>query len=109
MTNEIMVMSSDDRVARMFESASLTIEGGAGHTKLTWDPDKSDQVADAKKAFDTLKKQGFTFFTVGRGRSGGERITKFDESLGKVRVEAGEGKKRLGGRKAVAVPKMAGG
>jgi len=62
-----------------------------GHTTVTWNPDATDSVADAKREFERLIRQGYQAFRMNvimeNGviiEEKGERITTFDQTAGKV-------------------------
>lgn len=71
----------------------LRIMGGAGDTKLIWDADNDDEVANAKRTYDDLISKGFTAFEVKNDADKGERMRRFDPEAEKV----------------IMVPRMAGG
>lgn len=50
-----------------------------GETKIIWDSEKPAEVANAKRTFDDLTKQGYwAHKAVGKDGATGERITEFD-------------------------------
>jgi len=57
----------------------LSIMGRQGDTKIIWDSMRPDEVENARRTFDDLRKKGYLAFAV-RGREGekGEQITTFD-------------------------------
>lgn len=57
---------------------AMRIMGGGGDTKVVWDADNRDEVAQARKTFDELRAKGFTAFNVKRNGEKDERITEFD-------------------------------
>ena len=72
---------------------SMAVMGGAGDTKIIWDPANDDEVKTAKRTFDDLLKKGFTAFKVEKGGDKGDKITDFDKDAEKL----------------ILVPRMAGG
>jgi hypothetical protein len=65
--------------------SEMAIMDRSGDTKLIWDPDNADEVANAKRTFDDLLKKGFMAFKV-EGRKGdkGEQIKTFDPKAEKL-------------------------
>ena len=59
--------------------------GRQGDTKLIWAPDNADEVANAKRTFDDLRKKGFLAFAV-KGEKGakGEQIREFDKDAARI-------------------------
>lgn len=59
-----------------------------GETKIIWDKNNADEVANAKRTFDDLKKKGFLAFSVrgDKDRIGdkGEQIFAFDASIERI-------------------------
>jgi len=57
----------------------LAIMDHSGDTKLMWDSENQDEVANARKTFTEMKAKGFMAYTV-KGKSGdkGEVIREFD-------------------------------
>lgn len=71
----------------------LRIMDGQGDTKLIWDADNDDEVANARRTFDDLLAKGFTAYDVKNDADKGERVRKFDADAEKL----------------ILVPRMAGG
>jgi len=65
---------------------TLTITDATGDTKIIWDPDKPDEVAAAKAAFDAGKKKKMLSYSVDpdSGARTGEVIREFDPQAGKI-------------------------
>ena len=59
--------------------AEMSILDRSGDTTVTWDKDNADEVENAKRTFDDLKKKGFVAYSV-KGRNGekGEILREFD-------------------------------
>ena len=61
-----------------------------GDTRIIWDPNNADDVANARRTFDDLVKKGYQAFSVRKGSGGekggdkGERVRTFDASLEKL-------------------------
>ena len=57
----------------------LAITDETGDTKIMWSQDNEDEVANARRTFDDMKKKGYAAFKV-QGKKGdpGEQVDKFD-------------------------------
>jgi hypothetical protein len=62
-----------------------------GHTTVTWNPDNSDSVADARREFERLLREGYYAFRMAVKHENGciteekaQRIREFDPQAGKV-------------------------
>ena len=57
-----------------------------GDFRFTWNPDDDDDVANARQAFDDLRRQGYALYKT----ENGERtvIRRFDPAAGAMRVVA---------------------
>lgn len=64
-----------------------------GDTKTIWDPNNSDEVANARRAFDDLRDKGFSIFSVDSEGGKGKLMKSFDPQAGKL----------------IAVPRIVGG
>ncbi len=49
-----------------------------GHTKVSWNPKKSEEVQVAHETFITMRNKGFQAFRVNYRGAKGERLTEFD-------------------------------
>lgn len=59
--------------------AEMAVLDRTGDTKIIWSKDNPDEVANAKRTFDDLKKKGFAAFAVtGKNGDKGEQIHAFD-------------------------------
>jgi hypothetical protein len=58
----------------------LSVMGRQGDTKVIWDANNSDEVENARRTFDDLRKKGFLAFKVKGDAGKGEQITAFDAS-----------------------------
>lgn len=56
----------------------------SGDVKKIWDPTRTDEVADAKRSFEELKRKGYRAYKVTEGGSQGEPMDTFDEKAGRV-------------------------
>ncbi len=57
----------------------IAIMGKDGDVKKLWDSTKPDEVADAKRSFDDLRKKGYLAFRVtGKEGEKGEQMREFD-------------------------------
>jgi len=54
-----------------------------GDTRIIWDPDNADDVANAKRSFEDLIKKGYQAFSV-KGGEKGERVRNFDPKQEKL-------------------------
>jgi hypothetical protein len=71
----------------------LRVMGGKGDTKIIWNPDNTDEVANARRSFDDMTGKGFRAFAVARAGAKGDRVHEFDPEAEKL----------------IIVPPMAGG
>ncbi len=56
-----------------------------GDTKTIWNPDNEDEVANAKRTFDDLRKKGYLAFRViGKDGDQGEQMNEFDPRAGRM-------------------------
>lgn len=64
---------------------SLAVMGKEGDTKVIWDAENADEVANAKRTFDDLRKKGYMAYSVNpENAKKGELITKFDPNAQKL-------------------------
>jgi len=56
----------------------------AGDTKVIWDKDNADEVANAKRTFDELRGKGFTAYSVDDKGKGKEILRSFDPAAEKL-------------------------
>ena len=65
--------------------SELAIMGKEGDTKVIWDPNVQDEVDNAARTFDDLKRKGYLAYEVsGKDASKGEMITAFDAKAGRI-------------------------
>ena len=55
-----------------------------GDTKLIWAADNADEVENARRTFDDLRKKGFAAFKVNRLGNKGEQVFAFDQDAEKL-------------------------
>jgi hypothetical protein len=55
-----------------------------GHTRTTWDADKPDEVAAARRTFDELTGKRYRAFRVKKDGGEGEAMTTFDPHAEKM-------------------------
>ena len=64
---------------------AFAVMGPEGDTKTIWDPEKPDEVENARRTFDTLKKKGYVAYRV-QGKDGekGEVMHEFDPKAARM-------------------------
>jgi hypothetical protein len=60
------------------QMSDMMVMDQTGHTRVHWDVDDKDEVAEARKEFDALRAKGFNIFERGEGGGKGQRVTEFD-------------------------------
>jgi hypothetical protein len=55
-----------------------------GDTKVMWDQANEDEVSNAKRTFDDLKKKGYLAYSVKRNGDKGEVVREFDAGAEKL-------------------------
>lgn len=58
--------------------------GASGDTKLVWDDDNEDEVANARRTYDDLKRKGFAAFAVGAKGERAAQVREFDPAAEKL-------------------------
>ncbi len=58
--------------------------GASGDTKLVWDSDHEDEVANARRTFDDLRRKGFSAFAVGAKGEKTTQVREFDPEAEKL-------------------------
>ena len=61
----------------------LSVMGREGDTRVTWDVDNFEEVKNARRTFDDLRKKGYWAYEVEEGGKG-NLITKFDPGVEKM-------------------------
>lgn len=56
----------------------------SGDTKIIWDPDKPEEVENARETFNRLRKKGYAAYSVNRKGDKGEVIREFDPEAEKL-------------------------
>ncbi len=74
-------------------NGELSVMGREGDTKIIWNSENDEEVANAKKSFTDLLAKGFSAFKVKKDGSKGVQIREFD----------------LESERIILVPQMAGG
>ena len=88
----------------------LEVMDASGHLTLTWDPDKPDEVAQARAEFARLKAAGFAFFATACGGTEDAQTVKRLGTTGELRVVPEQVKAFAPhARRTVAVRPMRGG
>lgn len=63
----------------------MAVMGTAGDTKVLWDTDNQDEVANARRTFDDLVgKKKYLAFAVKKGGEKGEQVREFNPEAGKL-------------------------
>ena len=62
----------------------LAILDKSGDTRIEWDPNNEDEVANAQRTFQEMKKRGFVAYAVRRRDQRGEVVREFDPSAEKL-------------------------
>jgi hypothetical protein len=65
-------------------SRELVILDATGDTRIIWDPDKPDEVGQAKETFTKLKAKGYLAYSVNRKGDKGEVLREFDAEAEKM-------------------------
>lgn len=78
------------------EKNTMLVMDPTGHKTVTWDPDNAESVAEARREFNRLKRQGYQGYRMNVVHQDGvvveedgERITEFDPAAGKVLMSPG--------------------
>ncbi len=59
----------------------ISVMGQRGDTKLIWNKNNAEEVANAKRTFDDLRAKRFLAFKVTDDGSKGEQINEFDPNI----------------------------
>jgi hypothetical protein len=62
----------------------LVILDATGDTRIIWDPDRPEEVAQAKDTFAKLKAKGYLAYSVNRKGDKGEVLREFDADAEKM-------------------------
>lgn len=63
---------------------TLKVLDHTGDTKTLWNPQNQDEVDNAKKVFQRMKRKGFLAYSVGEDGSQGEVLQEFDPLAGAI-------------------------
>lgn len=58
--------------------------GASGDTKVVWDSEQPDEVENARRTFDDLRKKGYAAFAVGARGEKAAQIRQFDPDAQKL-------------------------
>ena len=78
---------SEERARELIETHKqgvMHIMDSTGDTKVLWSADSPDEVANAKRTFDDLRRKGFLAYTVDEEGGRGEVIREFDKTAGRI-------------------------
>lgn len=63
----------------------MAITDATGDTKILWSKDNQDEIDNAKRTFDDMKKKGYQAFSVvGKKGEQGEQMRTFDEDAERI-------------------------
>ena len=63
----------------------LEVMGPEGDTKTIWDPDKQDEVDNARQTFENLVDKGYrAYHVVGKDGAQGDKMDEFDPVAGRM-------------------------
>lgn len=62
----------------------IAILDKSGDTKIVWDPNRPEEVENARQSFDSLKEKGYTAYKVNRDGEKGEVARNFDPTAAKI-------------------------
>lgn len=64
------------------EKHEMRVLDRTGDTKIKWDPAYPEEVKNARKTFDDMRKKGYMAYSVDKKDAGkGELLTKFDPAV----------------------------
>ena len=64
----------------------LRILGGSGDTRVDWAPDDLDAVADVRRRFDEIIKEGYLVFSLDDDSLEGTQVKSFDPETKELRA-----------------------
>ncbi len=64
----------------------LRILGPSGDTKVTWHPNDLDEVADVRRRFDEIIRDGYLVFELDPETKEGEQVRSFDPEARELRA-----------------------
>jgi hypothetical protein len=63
----------------------MAITDHTGDTKIMWSKDNEDEIENARRSFDNMKKKGYTAFRVtGKNGEPGEQMREFDPDAERI-------------------------
>jgi len=65
-------------------NGEMSVLGMEGDTKVIWDSESEDEVENARKTFNDLKKKGYSAFSVKKNGEKGSRLDTFDSEEEKM-------------------------
>jgi len=71
-------------MSKVVTRGEMAILDETGDTKLIWDSDNDDEVKNAKRTFDDLKKKGYAAFKVDKKGEKGSIMEEFDADAEKI-------------------------
>lgn len=71
-------------MATVTEPRELVILDHTGDTRIIWDPDKPDEVAQAKETFTKLRAKGYLAYSVNRKGDKGDVLREFNADVEKM-------------------------
>ena len=68
----------------MPDDIEIAVMGKEGDVKTIWNPKNEDEVENARKTFNDMKKKGYVAFKVAKDGGQGEQMTEFDPEAAKM-------------------------
>ncbi len=68
----------------MPDDIEIAVMGKEGDVKTIWNPKNADEVENARKTFNDMKKKGYLAFKVTTDGGQGEQMTTFDPEAAKM-------------------------
>jgi hypothetical protein len=70
--------------AMLPDDIEIAVMGKEGDVKTIWNPKNADEVENARKTFNDMKKKGYLAFKVAKDGEKGEQMTEFDPDAAKM-------------------------
>lgn len=84
-TEEIQGFISADKTRVKTElDCEIAVMGKEGDLKTIWNPNNTDEVANARRTFTDMRAKGYLAFKVDAKGDKGEQMNEFDPGAGKV-------------------------
>ncbi len=64
----------------------LRILGPSGDTRVAWDPTDVDEIADVRRRFDEIIREGYLVFELDEHTKEGTQVRTFDPSVRELRA-----------------------